>query len=181
MSKGVFICHASQDAALAREVVDVLESSGRPCWIAPRDIPPGSEFTSAILEALAAAPAVVLVFSGAANASPHVRRELETAVGQDTPLLPVRIEAVDPSPSLRYFIGTSQWLDTEGVPPETWGAQLVAGVARVTGHPAAPVAGDATTPGRHGGRAPEAPRADRHHLGTGRPRRRVVRAAGRHR
>ena len=139
MSKGVFICHASQDAALAREVVDVLESSGRPCWIAPRDIPPGSEFTSAILEALAAAPAVVLIFSGAANASPHVRRELETTVGQDTPLLPVRIEAVDPSPSLRYFIGTSQWLDTEGVPPETWGAQLVAGVARVTGHPATPV------------------------------------------
>ena len=70
---------------------------------------------------------MVLIFSCAANASPHVRRELETTVGQDTPLLPVRIEAVDPSPSLRYFIGTSQWLDTVGVPPETWGAQLVAG------------------------------------------------------
>ena len=124
---------------MARQVVEVLEAAGRTCWIAPRDIPPGAEFTSAILEALAEAPVVVLVFSTAANDSPHVRRELETTVGQDTPLLPVRIEDVEPSPSLRYFIGTSQWLDTVGVQPATWGPLLIAGIARAIGHPSAPV------------------------------------------
>jgi predicted ATPase len=140
VTRGVFICHASENAATARQIVDILESSGTPCWIAPRNIPPGAEFTTSILDALAAAPAVVLVFSGAANGSPHVRRELETVVGQDTPLLPVRVDDVDPSPSLRYFIGTSQWLDTVGVPATTWGPLLVAGIARVTGHAPTPVA-----------------------------------------
>ena len=154
----MFVCHSSADAALARQVAERLETAGTPCWIAPRNIPAGADYTSAILDGLGAAPAVVLVFSAATNASPHVRRELETAVGQDTPLLPVRVEPVDPSPSLRYFIGTAQWLDTAGVPSATWGAELVEAVRRLVGaapeplrHPAPP--GGATTsaaPGRAG-------------------------------
>jgi predicted ATPase len=133
VSGRVFICHASENAAAARLVVELLEAAGTLCWIAPRNIAAGADFTSSILEGLAAAPAVVLIFSSAANSSPHVRRELETAIGRDTPLLPVRVEDVDPSPSLRYFIGTSQWLDTVGVPVATWGPTLVAGIARITG------------------------------------------------
>jgi predicted ATPase len=133
VSGRVFICHASENAATAWQVVELLEAAGTECWIAPRNIPVGADFTSSILDGLGAAPAVVLIFSSAANVSPHVRRELETAIGRDTPLLPVRVEGVDPSPSLRYFIGTSQWLDTVGLPVTTWGPALVAGIARITG------------------------------------------------
>ena len=151
----MFICHSSADAPLARQVAEHLEAAGTPCWIAPRNIPAGADYTSAILDGLAAAPAVVLVFSGATNASPHVRRELETAVGRDTPLLPVRVELVAPSPSLRYFIGTAQWLDTAGIPAATWAAELVEAVRRLVRaapeplrHPAAPVG--AATPAADG-------------------------------
>ena len=145
----VFVCHASKDAARATRVVTVLEAHGIPCWIAPRDIPAGAQYTQSILEGLAAAPALVLVFSHAANDSPHVRRELETVVGKDTPMLPIRLEDVEPSPSLRYFIGTSQWLDTIGVPARTWEPDLVAGMRRLLGggapeEPAPPVVPPAT-------------------------------------
>ena len=86
-----------------------------PCWIAPRNIPPGAEYTEGDPRRARRRAGGGPDLLRAANASPHVRRELETAVGTDTALLPVRIEDVDPSPSLRYFIGTSQWLDTVGV------------------------------------------------------------------
>lgn len=133
MTAGVFVCHATEDAAVAHEVVEVLEAAGHPCWIAPRDIPPGSEYTAAILDALDATPTVLLIFSAASSGSPHVRRELETAIGRDTPLLPVRTEPVEPSPSLKYFIGSAQWLDTAGEPVAAWADRLVEAIGRTTG------------------------------------------------
>ena len=130
MRGGVFICHASEDAETARQIVGALERAGVECWIAPRDIEVGETYTQAILEALKAAPALVLVFSAAADRSPHVVRELETAVGSATRIVPVRLEAVEPSPSLRYFIGTAQWLDVAGRAQAEWEAELVAALRR---------------------------------------------------
>src|SRR5262245_2710949 len=100
MRGGVFICHASDDAGMAQRAVAVLEAAGVPCWIAPRDIDAGENYTQAILDALAGAPAIVLVFSAATNDSPHVTRELEIAVGSGKRIIPVRLEEVEPSPAL---------------------------------------------------------------------------------
>jgi hypothetical protein len=130
---GVFVCHASQDAGSAQRAVEALEAGGVGCWIAPRDIEPGENYTQAILDALDAAPAIVLVFSSATNESPHVSRELEVAVGAARRIVPVRLEAVEPTGSLRYFIGTSQWLDATG--PGDWTEALVPAVRRAVGEP----------------------------------------------
>jgi hypothetical protein len=127
---GVFVCHASKDAGVAQRIVAALEAGGVPCWIAPRDIEPGENYAQAILEGLEAAPAVVLVFSAATNESPHVTRELETAISSGRPIVPVRLEDVQPSASLRYFIGTSHWLDTVGSSTDLWEAPLVRAVRR---------------------------------------------------
>ena len=148
MRGGVFICHASEDAETARQLVGALERAGVECWIAPRDIEVGETYTQAILEALKAAPALVLVFSAAADRSPHVVRELETAVGSATRIVPVRLEAVEPSPSLRYFIGTAQWLDVAGRAQAEWESELVAALRR-------------TVAGQRDSRTP--PASPRHH------------------
>jgi hypothetical protein len=132
--KGVFVCHASQDAGAAQRAVVALEAGGVGCWIAPRDIEAGENYTQAILDALDAAPAIVLVFSSATNESPHVSRELEIAVGAGRCIVPVRLEAVEPSGALRYFIGTSQWLDATGSAGD-WAQALVPAVRRAVGRP----------------------------------------------
>jgi TIR domain len=137
MRGGVFVCHASQDAGMAQRAVAALEAAGVPCWIAPRDIDAGENYTQAILEALDAARAIVLVFSSATNESPHVTRELETAVGIGRPIIPVRLEQVEPSASLRYFIGTSQWLDVGGA-ADDWSPTLVRAVRRAIGQDTGP-------------------------------------------
>jgi TIR domain len=135
--KGVFVCHASHDAGAAQRAVVALEAAGVGCWIAPRDIDAGENYTQAILDALDAAPAVVLMFSSATNESPHVSRELEIAVGAGRRIVPVRLEAVEPSGALRYFIGTSQWLDATGVAGD-WSDALVRAVRRAVGQEAGP-------------------------------------------
>jgi hypothetical protein len=133
MRGGVFICHASSDAGVAQRAVAALEAAGVPCWIAPRDIDPGENYTQAILESLEAAPAIVLMFSSTTNESPHVARELEIAVGSGRPIVPVRLEAVEPSRSLRYFIGTSQWLEAHGGSGDQWTPALVRAARRAVG------------------------------------------------
>jgi hypothetical protein len=135
MRGGVFVCHASDDAGTAQRAVAALEAAGIPCWIAPRDIEAGETYTQAILDGLDAAPAIVLIFSSATNESPHVARELEAAVGSSRRIIPVRLEQVEPSRSLRYLIGTAQWLDASGAAEAWWSPTLVRAVRRAIGQP----------------------------------------------
>jgi hypothetical protein len=41
-SRPVFLSYASPDAALAHKVCAALEAAGILCWIAPRDVVPGT-------------------------------------------------------------------------------------------------------------------------------------------
>jgi hypothetical protein len=128
MRGGVFVCHAAEDAGTAQRVVATLEAANVPCWIAPRDIRPGQNWPEAILDGIAAAPAMVLVFSTAANNSKHVARELGAADERGLPIVPVRLEHVEPSPKLLYFISQAQWLEAGEVGAQQWESPLVQAV-----------------------------------------------------
>ena len=59
----VFISYASQDAAVANSIVQNLEQHGCKCWIAPRDVTPGSQYADEIVGAINDARVFVLVLS----------------------------------------------------------------------------------------------------------------------
>jgi len=107
----VFVSHSSKDKAQADAVVRRLERSGARCWIAPRDILPGSDYGEAIINGIEGCKIMVLVFSGHANESPQIAREVERAVHNRIPIVPFRIENVAPKKSLEYFISSPHWLD----------------------------------------------------------------------
>src|SRR6202790_2726117 len=75
----VFISYASQDGTFANAVVGALEGQGLKCWIAPRDVVPGSLYADGIVRAINEARVVVLILSEHAVASPHVGKEIERA------------------------------------------------------------------------------------------------------
>jgi hypothetical protein len=56
-----------------------LERHGLKCWIAPRDVIPGSLYTDRIVRAISGAKVFVLVLSEHAIASSHVGKEIERA------------------------------------------------------------------------------------------------------
>ena len=118
MSFDVFISYAHQDKLTADAACAIVEKAGIRCWIAPRDLPPGAEYASALMEALENCRALVLIFSGRANESPHIRREVERAVSRGIPLIPVRIEDIEPHAALKYFVGSVHWLDALTPPLE---------------------------------------------------------------
>jgi ABC-type branched-subunit amino acid transport system substrate-binding protein len=65
----VFISYASQDAATADAVVAALEGDGIKCWVAPRDVTPGTFYAEEIVHAIDATKAIVLILSQ--NADPR--------------------------------------------------------------------------------------------------------------
>jgi hypothetical protein len=118
MPHDVFISHSVKDKTIADALCATLESEGIRCWIAPRDVTPGMEWSGAIIGAIKQARVMVLVFTANANASPQIRREVERAVNHDVVILPFRVENVIPDESLEYFIGNVHWLDAMTPPIE---------------------------------------------------------------
>jgi len=73
----VFISYASHDTAVAQKVCAALEAEGLPCWIAPRDVVPGTLYADGIVHAIDESSILVLILSQQAIASAHVGREIE--------------------------------------------------------------------------------------------------------
>jgi len=118
MAHDVYISYSHVDKAAADAACATLEKAGIRCWIAPRDITPGDEWSAAIIKAIDQCRAMVLIFSQNANSSRQIRREVERAITVGIPLVPVRIEDVVPTESLAYFMGTVHWLDAMTPPFE---------------------------------------------------------------
>jgi TIR domain len=60
----VFISHSSKDQQTADAIRQHLESAGLACWIAPRDIEPGTDWTEGIMSGIAGSQIFVLIFPG---------------------------------------------------------------------------------------------------------------------
>jgi hypothetical protein len=103
----VFISYSSQNKLEAVAVCARLEGSGIRCWIAPRDILPGSEWGEAIIHGLEQSHMMVLIFSEHANGSPQVRREVERAVAKEVPIIPFRIQNTPFARSLEYGLSNT--------------------------------------------------------------------------
>ncbi len=107
----VFISYSQKDKAQAEEVCAKLEAADVQCWIAPRNIDPGADWAESIIAGIRASRVMVLIFSASANSSPQVRREVQRAFERGLTVMPFRIEDVQPSPALEYYMGSVHWLD----------------------------------------------------------------------
>ncbi len=151
MAHDVFLSHAAADRAAALAVLDGLERAGIRCWIAPRDVPAGSEYGQQIVDAVKGCRVFVVVFSANANSSPHVRREVERAVSSDRSIVPFRIENIPPTGAMEYCLGGTHWFDALTTPLDPHVANLVTTVRRLLG------AGTVATDGKGGTEPAERP------------------------
>jgi hypothetical protein len=146
MSADVFISHSNKDKTIAEAICHQLEANGVRCWIAPRDIQFGSDWTEGITKGISSCKIFVLVFSDSANASDHVRREVAKAFSLGLAVIPFRTEDVAPNRSLSYFLETVHWLDAFPAPTESYFETLADQIQRLLEQPVAANGDD----GKHG-------------------------------
>lgn len=109
----IFISHSSADATVAKEMCTFIENNNATCFIAPRDIRSGKEYAEEIINGINTADAMVLIMTEKANKSPHVLREVERAVSRSIPILVYKLEDVELTKSMEYFLMTHQWISSD--------------------------------------------------------------------
>ncbi len=107
----VFISYASADVGIAQKVCSALETAGIRCWIAPRNVLPGTLYAEGIVRAIDESRVLVLVLSKDAVASAHVGKELERATSKRHPIIAVRVDSSPLTPAFEYFLNESQWVE----------------------------------------------------------------------
>lgn len=109
-SPALFVSHHNSKLEVAQHVETALNAKGVRCWIAPRDIEPGDQWDIAIRKAIADTDAMLLLFCSRSEQSKQVKRELILADQYNKPIIPLRLERIDPG-QLTYHLADSQWID----------------------------------------------------------------------
>ena len=132
MMHQVFIAYANdkgsrnnRDFQAAETICNALEAKDIRCWMAPRDIKGGDDWTEAILEAVKKSKLVVLVFSSNANQSPWVKNEITLALSRNIKIIPFCIEDVPAEGVLEIVMLRYQRIDAFQVQPQDYIDKLV--------------------------------------------------------
>jgi tetratricopeptide (TPR) repeat protein len=118
MPHDIFISHSHEDKLTADAVCAILEKNGIRCWIAPRDVVPGMDYSDQLTQAIEDCRAMVIVFSSNSNGSNQVKAEIDSAFGGNKILIPLRIEEIEPTRGMAHYLRTVHWLDAYAPPLE---------------------------------------------------------------
>ena len=92
MGHQVFISYSTKDTTQAEWVRKILENNGITCWIAPRNIPGGSNYAREIPPAIRECQVFVLMLSRNSESSIWVSKELDLAVNCRKVIIPMMLE-----------------------------------------------------------------------------------------
>ena len=79
MAHDIFISYSTKDKTIADAVCAKLEEGGIRAWIAPRDVPAGTNFAESIIDAINSCQVFVLIWSADTNTSQHILNEVNQA------------------------------------------------------------------------------------------------------
>jgi formylglycine-generating enzyme required for sulfatase activity len=119
-----FISYSHKDKLIADSACALVEAAGVRCWMAPRDIRPGADWSESISEGIDQCRVMVLIFSSNSNESRQVRREVAHAFNEGLTIVPVRLEQVEPNRALAFHIESFHWLDALSEPREQYLREL---------------------------------------------------------
>jgi hypothetical protein len=136
MTHDVFLSYSSKNKTIANAVCAKLEESGIRVWIAPRDVPAGSNFAGSIVDAIDGCKVLILIWSAHANVSKHILNEISQAFDKGIPIIPFRIQDVLPTSAMSYYISNTHWLDAIDPPLENHIGKLKSSIMAILGEDA---------------------------------------------
>ncbi|MFC7441179.1 toll/interleukin-1 receptor domain-containing protein [Laceyella putida] len=107
----VFISYAFDDQYKMAPIVEYLENRNLRCWYAPRDIPYGKNYQTAIVENLKKAAAVVVLITEKVGEAKFVQKEVERALAYSKFVIPVLVDGSPIPANLEFFLCDIQWVN----------------------------------------------------------------------
>jgi serine/threonine protein kinase/TolB-like protein/Tfp pilus assembly protein PilF len=128
----VFICYAHADAARVQPFIEFLQAEGIKVWF-DRGIRAGTVWRKAIADALDQSTHLVFFVSRESLASDHCDREVHDAIDNKKTIVPVFLERVDLTPSLRISLSRVQALYRDRMTEDGLRSELRAAIRTDTG------------------------------------------------
>ncbi|MGQ8364323.1 toll/interleukin-1 receptor domain-containing protein [Glaciecola sp. 1036] len=107
----VFISHASENRKEAIALCQYLENQGLSCWIAPRNVRVGRDYSEEIIEGVINSKSLILLLSEHVESSNFVKREVERATSYRRKVFTIRLQDVQVPKSIELFLGLPHWVD----------------------------------------------------------------------
>jgi hypothetical protein len=119
MANVVFISYSVKDKQIADTICSNPEESGIRCWIAPRDLALGEDWSTAITNAISQSRVMVLIFSAHSNSSEYISREINFAINRKLVIISFKIENIEPNQEKQYYLGShTHWIDAADPPTQ---------------------------------------------------------------
>lgn len=107
----LYLSYSLTDKKAAAELSDILHANGFDCYKNSCELDTALNRSEAIQEAFDKSDAFILILSSAASNDTDVRRDIEYAVNLKMPVFVLRIENIEPSGALKYYLSPFQWID----------------------------------------------------------------------
>ena len=124
MSHEVFISYSTKDKSTADAICHVLEQNNLKCWIAPRNITSGKNYSNEIIDGIKSTKIVVLVFSKHSQESLFVNNEINVAFDNNKPIISFKIDETMPQDDMEYFLKNKHWLEAYPEPEKKFEALI---------------------------------------------------------
>lgn len=105
-----FISYSTKDIASLR-LCNSLENAGVSCWIAPRNIRPGTPYAKAIMQGIEESDTFIVCISTNSIISEDVLNEIDNAHRLKKTIIPVFIEPTHLNQELSYYLNRKQWVN----------------------------------------------------------------------
>lgn len=107
----VFISYSTEDKPAAEQTLNVLQTNGFTCWMAPSSIGAGGNYARCIPPAIRNCDVFVLLLSKNAQLSKYVPIELDFAVKYDKFIIPFRIDESKLNDEFDFFLSRRQRIE----------------------------------------------------------------------
>lgn len=114
-NKYLFISYKSEEKDCADEIRTILSENNVKTWMAPDDIPGGSEYGAVINRAIKNSSGMILLLSEMAQKSLHIMREFDLASNRGKTIIPVHIDDSELNDSFEYRLLTIQIVEVNEI------------------------------------------------------------------
>lgn len=116
MAHTVFIDYSNKDKWVASLVLAAIESKGPKCWIAPRDLAPGTSWPESIVAAIQTSKIYLFILSSNTSQSGSILNTLNQACSLNKHIIAFQIDRSQPSNVLSYFLFTAHTIEASNPP-----------------------------------------------------------------
>ena len=111
MEHDIFIRYSKKDQETALAILKILEDAGIECWIAPRDVKPGTMYAGELTRGIENCRIMLLIYSADSSASKHVTKDINIAVTKNKMILPFKIDNCEMNETMEYYLSDYHWIE----------------------------------------------------------------------